>query len=196
VAKKNLGRPSPSGSSNWIRAGGTAPGHVERISDRGSLKGSWFGGNLQEILIISLLEGMAQQQAREKMEEELVDDNFTTTQQLSLCLDSHGSTLSFTLETLAQHRTLISQLQDEFEFLRRQGETIETKLDARSPNSSVQSQNEETDSRPEPMLPDLNVGARTSSRRGSSLKKTSKKALCFLKWLNYISLRSYQDKDA
>jgi hypothetical protein len=41
---------------------------------------------------------MAQKQAQEKMEEELVDDNFTTTHKLSLCLNSHSSTLYFTLE--------------------------------------------------------------------------------------------------
>jgi hypothetical protein len=113
-----------------------------------------------------------------------VDDNFTTTQQLSLCLDSHSSTLSFTLDTLAQHRTLISQLQDEVEFLRRQGENIETKLEARPPNSPAQSQNEETESRPEPTLPDLNVALEPPPEEDQILKKTSKKALCFVKWLN------------
>jgi hypothetical protein len=157
LAKKNPERPSPIGSSNRTNAGGTTPGNVESISDRGSIKCDWSGGNLLEISFTSLLEGMAQHPARERLEEELVDDNFTTTQQLSLCLDSHSSTLSFTLDTLAQHRTLISQLQDEVEFLRRQGENIETKLEARPPNSPAQSQNEETRSRPEPTLPYLNV---------------------------------------
>jgi hypothetical protein len=65
-------------------------------------------------------------------------------QQLALHLGSHRSTLTFTLDTLAQHHTLINQLQDEFEFLRRQGENMEAKLEARPLNSSTQSQNEET----------------------------------------------------
>jgi hypothetical protein len=79
------------------------------------------------------------------LEDELVDDNFTTTHRLSLRIDSHSSTLSFTLDTLAQHMTLIGKLQDEVDFLRRQGEVMQARLDARdtSPNSSVQSHNEE-----------------------------------------------------
>jgi hypothetical protein len=100
---------------------------------------------------------MAQRPARERLEDELVEDNFSTTQQLALCLDSHSSTLTFTLDTLAQHRTLINQLQDEVEFLRRQGERMEAMLEARTSNSSAQSQNKETGSRADPILPDLNV---------------------------------------
>jgi hypothetical protein len=62
---------------------------------------------------------MAQRPARERSEHELVDDNFSTTYQLGLRMNSHSSTLTFTLDTLAQRHTLINQLQDEVEFLRR-----------------------------------------------------------------------------
>jgi hypothetical protein len=87
----------------------------------------------------------------------MVDDNFSTTQQLTLYIESHSSTLTFTMDTLAQHCTLINQLQDEVEFLRRQGEKMESKLEAVPPNSLAQSQNEETRRKEDPMLPDLNV---------------------------------------
>jgi hypothetical protein len=92
---------------------------------------------------------------------------------MALRLDSHSSTLTFTLDTLAQHRTLINQLQDEVEFLRRQGERMEAKLEARPSNSSVQSQNEETRRREDPILPDLNV-ALDPPQRNTELKKISK----------------------
>jgi hypothetical protein len=181
IKKEEAQRPSTTCTGNQNREGGTTPGNVEStnnrgrinnigsnknveitnnrgdINDRGRIKIDWSRGNFLENLSIILLEGMGQCPTRERSEEEMVDDNFTTTQQLSLCPDSHSSTLSFSLETLAQHHTLISQLQDEFEFLTRQGENIETKLEARPPNSLVQSQNEETESRPESMPPDLNV---------------------------------------
>jgi hypothetical protein len=55
---------------------------------------------------------MDQRPGQENQEEEMVDDNFITTQHLALRLDSHGTTLSFTMETLSQHRALINQLQD------------------------------------------------------------------------------------
>jgi hypothetical protein len=100
---------------------------------------------------------MAQRPGHERLEEELVEDNFSTTQQLALRLDSHSSTLNFTLETLAQHRSLINQLQDEVDYLRRQGERIEAMHEVRTHNSTEQSQNEETGSRADPVLPDLNV---------------------------------------
>jgi hypothetical protein len=96
---------------------------------------------------------MAQRPTRERLEDKLVEDNFSTTQQLALRLDSHSSTLTFTLDTLAQHHTLINQLQDEVEFLRRQGERMEAMLEARTPNSSMQSQNEETGSRATQFFP-------------------------------------------
>jgi hypothetical protein len=55
----------------------------------------------------------------------MVDNNFITTQHLAMRLDSHSTTLRFMMENLSQHRALISQLQDEVDFLRRQGERIE-----------------------------------------------------------------------
>jgi hypothetical protein len=67
-----------------------------------------------------------------------VDDNFTTTQRLSLIIESHNSTLSFTLDMLAQHQTLIGQLQDEVDFLRRQGEAMKARLDARDALQALQ----------------------------------------------------------
>jgi hypothetical protein len=57
----------------------------------------------------------------------------------------------------------IGQLQDEVDFLFRQGEVMQTRLDARnaSPNTSVQSHNEEVGSRPgtneKSLMLDLNV---------------------------------------
>jgi hypothetical protein len=52
--------------------------------------------------------GKAPQQARVHEDEELVEDNFTFTHQLSLKVDSHSSTLSFALETFGttQKRSL------------------------------------------------------------------------------------------
>jgi hypothetical protein len=39
------------------------------------------------------------------------------------------------LETLAQHRALIGQLQDEVDYMRRHGEAMEARLDSRSPSN-------------------------------------------------------------
>ena len=61
----------------------------------------------------------APQQAWVHEDEKLVEDNFTFTHQLSLKVDSHSSNLSFSLETLAEHKALIGQLQDKVDFLRR-----------------------------------------------------------------------------
>jgi hypothetical protein len=122
---------------------GNTRGNIDRGStrgnniDKGRVKGNisdWSGGNFITITV-SLIAKMAHHSAHERSEEELVEDNFSTTQQLTLCLDSHSSTLTFTLDTLAQHHTLINQLQDEVKFLRRQGENMEAKLEARPPNS-------------------------------------------------------------
>jgi hypothetical protein len=107
--------------------------------------------------------GNEPQKARELEDDELMEDNFTFTHRLSLKVDSHSSTLSFALETMAQHRALIGQLQDEVDFLRRQGESLQIQLEARasSSESSVQNQEKEEHNRPEDnvkmMLPNLNV---------------------------------------
>jgi hypothetical protein len=100
---------------------------------------------------------MDQRPGQENQKEEMVEDNFFTTQQLALRLDSHSSTLNFTMETLSQHRSLINQLQDEVDFLRRQGERIEELHGTRAHNSTEQSQSEECGSRVDPVLPDLNI---------------------------------------
>lgn len=100
---------------------------------------------------------MAHHPGHERLEEELVEDNFSTTQQLALRLDSHSYTLNFTLKTLAQHHSLINQLQDEVDFLKRKGERIEAMHEVKTHNSTEQSQNEETGKRDDPVLPDLNV---------------------------------------
>jgi hypothetical protein len=113
--------------------------------------------NCRKVFIVSLVANMAQCPARERLEDELVEDNFSTTQQLELHLDSHSSTLTFTLDTLAQHCILINQLQYEFDFLKRQGEHMEVILEARPSKSSAQSQNEEIGSRAGPIRLDLNV---------------------------------------
>jgi hypothetical protein len=80
---------------------------------------------------------MAHRPTRERLEDELVDDNFSITQKMALRLDSHSCKLTFTLDTLAQHHTLINPLQDEVDFLRHQGECMETILEARPSNSSA-----------------------------------------------------------
>jgi hypothetical protein len=100
---------------------------------------------------------MAQFSTHERQEEELVDENFSTTQQLALHINSHKSTLTFTLDTLSQYHTLINRLQYEVEFLRCQGEHVEAKLEAKPPNSSAQSQNEEIGRKEDPKLPYLNI---------------------------------------
>jgi hypothetical protein len=68
---------------------------------------------------------MYHRRTQEEREEEMVGDNFLTTQYLEMCLDSHNTTLKFTLETLSNHHALISQLQDEVDFLISQGEKLE-----------------------------------------------------------------------
>ena len=73
-----------------------------------------FGLNFQSI---SMVKGKEVPQETLARVEESVEDNFTTTQALSLKIDVHGSTLSFALETLARHRVLIGQLQDEVDYL-------------------------------------------------------------------------------
>jgi hypothetical protein len=97
------------------------------------------------------------------MEDEMVDDNFTTTHRVYLRVNSHSSNLSFTLDTLAQHMTLIGKLQYEVYFLHRQGEVMQTRLEMRntSPNTSIQIHNKKVSSKPgtneQTLLPDLNV---------------------------------------
>jgi hypothetical protein len=68
LAKKNSKRISPIGSSNRTSAGGTTLGNIESTNDRGSIKCDWSGGNLLEISFTSLLEGMAQHPAQERLE--------------------------------------------------------------------------------------------------------------------------------
>jgi len=61
--------------------------------------------------------GNEPQKYRELEDDELMEDNFTFTHRLSLKVDFHSLTLSFYFETMAQHRALIGQLQDEVNFL-------------------------------------------------------------------------------
>jgi len=58
---------------------------------------------------------------------------------------------------------------------------MEAKLEARPSNSPTQSQNEETESRVDPMLLYLNVALDPPSRGRPSLKKISKTLLSFVK---------------
>jgi hypothetical protein len=100
---------------------------------------------------------MEQRRGQDDREEEMVDDNFLTTQHLAMRLDAHSTTLNFTLETLSQHRALINQLQDEVDFLRRQGERHEESHGNRAQDIAGQSRSEEGESRDVSILPDLNV---------------------------------------
>jgi hypothetical protein len=54
-----------------------------------------------------------------------VEDNFTTIQRLKIKVNSLTSTVTFSLETMAQHHVLIGQLQDEVDYLRRHGESLQ-----------------------------------------------------------------------
>jgi hypothetical protein len=112
---------------------------------------------LNQFTSTSGIASMDQRRVQEDREEEMVDDNFLTTQHLAMRLDSHSTTLNFTLETLSQHRALISQLQDEVDFLRRQGERLEEEHGTRAQEVAGQSRSEECESRDVPILPDLNV---------------------------------------
>lgn len=97
---------------------------------------------------------------RMERNEEMVDENFHTTQQLAMRLDSHSATLNFTLETLSSHRAMISQLQDEVEYLRSQRERLEKDKENRAQDVEGQSSNiagEVGGTRAAPALPDLNV---------------------------------------
>jgi hypothetical protein len=97
---------------------------------------------------------------RMERDEEMVDENFHTTQQLAMRLDSHSATLNFTLETLSSHRAMISQLQDEVEYLRSQGERLEKDKENRAQDVEGQSSSiagEAGGTRAAPVLPDLNV---------------------------------------
>jgi hypothetical protein len=104
--------------------------------------------------------------------EESVEDNFTTTQKLSLKVDVHSSTLSFALETLAQHRVLIGQLQDEVDYLCRHGESLQRQLDKREiiPEAFAQEKDTRESCRHETkrlrMLPDLNLVVVSSVEEG------------------------------
>jgi hypothetical protein len=94
---------------------------------------------------------------------ESVEDNFTSTQHLSIKVDSHNSTISFALDTLAQHKMLIGQLQDEVDFLCRQGESLQCQLDRRTSPSEVSVPEQDLgdftrqEAKGMNMLPDLNV---------------------------------------
>jgi hypothetical protein len=75
-------------------------------------------------------------------------------------LDSHSTTLNFTLETLSNHRALISQLQDEVDFLRSQGENLEKEKGNRVQEVEGQSssfEGDEGENRAALTLPDLNI---------------------------------------
>jgi len=72
-------------------------------------------------------------------------------------LDSHSATLNFTLETLSNHRAMISQLQDELDFLRSQGESLEKDKGIRAQEVEGQRSSKEGENRASPTLPDLNV---------------------------------------
>lgn len=61
----------------------------------------------------------------------VVEDNFTTIQKLVIKVNALNSTVTFALETLAQHRVLVGQLQDKVDFLRRQGESLQQQLEQR-----------------------------------------------------------------
>jgi hypothetical protein len=117
----------------------------------------YYTKNLKKFTSVSGIARMEQRPGQDDREEEMVDDNFITTQHLAMRLDSHNTTLSFTMETLSQHRALISQLQDEVDFLRRQGERLEELHGTRTQDVAGQSQSEECGSRDVPVLPDLNV---------------------------------------
>jgi hypothetical protein len=97
---------------------------------------------------------MEQRRAQEDREEETVGDNFLTTQHLAMRLDSHSATLNFTLETLSHHRAMISQLQDEVDYLRSQGERLEKEQGTRAQEVEGQSSSEEGENREAPILPD------------------------------------------
>ena len=87
-------------------------------------------------------------------------DNFLTTQYLVMHLDSHNATLNFTLETLSNHHALISQLQDEVDFLRSQGEKLEKEKGNRVQEVEGQSnkfEGDEGENIAALTLPDLNV---------------------------------------
>ena len=86
-----------------------------------------------------------------------MDANFITTQHLAMRLDSHNTTLSFMMETMSQHRALINRLQDEVDFLRRQGERLEELHGTRAQDSTDQSQSEECRSRVVSVLTYMNV---------------------------------------
>jgi hypothetical protein len=73
--------------------------------------------NDSDTSIIIMAKGKAHMQTQAEEVEVSVEDNFTSTQSLSIKVNSHGLTISFTLDTLAQHRMLIGQLQDEVDFL-------------------------------------------------------------------------------
>jgi len=93
-------------------------------------------------------------------DEEMVDENFHTTQQLAMHLDSHSATLNFTLETLSSHHEMISQLRDEVEYLRSQGERLEKDKENRAQYVEGQSSSIAGEARGTivaPALPDLNV---------------------------------------
>jgi hypothetical protein len=113
---------------------------------------------------------MDQRPRQENWEEEMVDDNFITTQHLASRLDSHSTTLSFTMETMSQHRALINQLQVEVDFLRRQGERLEELHWTRAQDYTDQSQSEEWGSRVIPILPDLNIALDMTPKEARSPK--------------------------
>jgi hypothetical protein len=87
----------------------------------------------------------------------MVEDNLFTTQQLAPRLDSHSSTLSFMMETLSHHQSLINQLQYEVDFLRRQGEIFEELHATRAHDSAEKIQSEECGRRVNPVVPELNI---------------------------------------
>jgi hypothetical protein len=54
-------------------------------------------------------------------DEKVMESNFMEIQRLVIKVNALSSTTSFALETMAQHRVLVGQLQDEIDFLRQLG---------------------------------------------------------------------------
>jgi hypothetical protein len=68
-------------------------------------------------------------------EEEVVEDNFTKIQKLIIKVKALGSTITFALEMMARLQVLIGQLQDEVDYRRKHGESLQWKLDQRGARS-------------------------------------------------------------
>jgi hypothetical protein len=89
--------------------------------------------------IVPLSKAMDSQAPGQRMDGEMEINDSENLQKMFIRLCALNSTVSYALETLGQHRTLIGQLHDEVDALRSQNEDLQRRLEQREETRAQQS---------------------------------------------------------